>query len=51
MRGPKTKAAIKVTAKSTAFYSDAKTAKVEMGFGKENLDKSVVVPLSQLGGY
>jgi predicted ribosome quality control (RQC) complex YloA/Tae2 family protein len=43
LQGPKTKKAIKAAAALTAFYSDAKSDKVNVNFGKERLDKSVIV--------
>jgi tRNA U34 2-thiouridine synthase MnmA/TrmU len=39
----KTKKAIKVAAALTAFYSDAKGDRVTVNFGRENLDKSIIV--------
>ncbi len=43
LQGPKTRKAIKVAAELTAFYSDAKTSEVTVGFGREKLDKSITV--------
>ena len=43
LQGTKTKKAIKMAAALTAFYSDAKSDTVTVGFGKERLDKSVTV--------
>lgn len=43
LQGPKTKKALKTAAELTAFYSDAKTSEVTVGFGKEKLDKSIMV--------
>jgi tRNA U34 2-thiouridine synthase MnmA/TrmU len=43
LQGPKTKKAIETAAGLTAFYSDAKVDKVKVNFGRESLDKSVVV--------
>jgi tRNA-uridine 2-sulfurtransferase len=43
LQGPKTKRAIEMAAKLTAFYSDAKAADVKVNFGREALNKSVVV--------
>ncbi len=45
LQGPKTKEAIETAAKLTAFYSDAKTQKVAVNFGREKLDKSIAVAL------
>lgn len=43
LQGPKTKNAIEIAAKLTAFYSDAKITLVKVNFGKESLNKSIVV--------
>ena len=43
LQGRKTKKAIEIGAALTAFYSDAKTDMVTVNFGKEELDKSVIV--------
>ncbi|MCL2135331.1 MAG: hypothetical protein FWH37_07260 [Candidatus Bathyarchaeota archaeon] len=43
LQGVKTKEAIYVAAQLTACYSDAKTEKVKVNYGKDNLDKSLVV--------
>jgi len=43
LRGPKTKKAIRKAAELTAFYSDAKNSSVIVKFGKEKLDKSILV--------
>jgi tRNA-specific 2-thiouridylase len=43
LQGAKTKKAVETAAALTAFYSDAKTDRVTVGFGKDNLDRSVVV--------
>ncbi len=43
LQGPKTKNAIETAAKLTAFYSDAKTSEVEVNFGRETLDKAIIV--------
>ncbi len=43
LQGKKNKAAIEMAAALTAFYSDAKTQKVAVNFGRERLDKSVTV--------
>jgi tRNA-specific 2-thiouridylase len=47
LQGPKTKKAIETAAKLTAFYSDAKTREVTVNFGRETLDKSIVVALPE----
>ncbi|MGD0994748.1 MAG: hypothetical protein ABR909_04390 [Candidatus Bathyarchaeia archaeon] len=43
LQGPKTKKAIETAAKLTAYYSDAKTGKVKVNFGREALNKSLTV--------
>jgi len=43
LQGPKTKKAIETAAKLTAYYSDAETAKVKVNFGRETLNKSLIV--------
>ena len=43
LQGPTTKKSIETAAKLTAFYSDAKTCKVKVNFGKERLNKSSYV--------
>ena len=43
LQGPKTAKSIRAAAGLTAFYSDAKSDKVTVNFGKESLGKSVVV--------
>jgi hypothetical protein len=43
LQGPKTKKAIETTAKLTAFYSDTKAGEVKVNFGRETLDKFIVV--------
>ena len=43
LQGSKTKRAVKLAAALTAFYSDAKTQSVTVGYGREKLDKSVTV--------
>ena len=43
LQGPKTKKAIETAAKLTAFYSDAKVAEVKVNFGRESLNRSLVV--------
>jgi tRNA U34 2-thiouridine synthase MnmA/TrmU len=45
LQGPKTKNAIRAAAELTAFYSDAKNDKVPVSFGRESLDKSIIVPI------
>ena len=47
LQGPKTKIAIETAAELTAFYSDAKTGKIKVNFGREALNKSVVVSLPE----
>jgi tRNA-specific 2-thiouridylase len=43
LQGLKTKKAIKLAAALTAFYSDAKSSRVTVNFGRENLNKSLTV--------
>jgi len=43
LQGPKTAKAIKAAAGLTVFHSDAKSDKVTVNFGKESLDKSIIV--------
>ena len=43
LQGPKTKAAIKTAAQLTAFYSDAKSGEVTISFGRDNLNKTLMV--------
>lgn len=43
LQGPKTKKAVETAAKLTAFYSDAKGGRVKVCFGRETLNKSLVV--------
>jgi tRNA-specific 2-thiouridylase len=43
LHGAKTKKAIRTAAALTAFYSDAKSDQVKVNFGRENLNKSIVV--------
>jgi len=43
LQGAKTKNALRVAAALTAFYSDAKSAEVTVNFGREHLDKSIIV--------
>jgi tRNA-specific 2-thiouridylase len=43
LQGAKTKKAIGAAAALTAFYSDAKDDKVTVNFGRERLDKSIIV--------
>jgi len=45
LQGPKTKKAIKIAAELTAFYSYAKTEKVKVNYGREVLDKSLIVTI------
>jgi tRNA U34 2-thiouridine synthase MnmA/TrmU len=45
LKGPKTKKAIKTAAKLTAFYSDAENYKIEVKFGKERMDRTIVVTI------
>jgi predicted ribosome quality control (RQC) complex YloA/Tae2 family protein len=43
LQGAKTKNAIRMAAALTAFYSDAKGDQVTVSFGRERLDKSIIV--------
>ncbi len=43
LQGPKTKAAIAMAAELTAFHSDRKTGKVQVNFGKEKLNRKVMI--------
>jgi tRNA-specific 2-thiouridylase len=43
LQGAKTKKAVRTAAALTAFYSDAKSDKVAVNFGRESLNKSVIV--------
>ena len=45
LQGAKTKKAIQTAAKLTAFYSDAKLDKVKVNYGKDALDKSIVIEI------
>ena len=45
LQGAKTKSAIRVAAALTVFYSDAKSGEVKVNFGRESLDKSIVVSI------
>jgi len=45
LQGAKTKKAIRTAAELTAFYSDAKNGKVNVNFGRESRNKSVIVSI------
>ncbi len=45
LQGSKTKKAIETAARLTAFYSDAKVDRVKVNYGKESLDKSLIVAI------
>ena len=45
LQGPKTKAAIEAAAKLTAFYSDAKTSKAKVRYGRGSLNQEITVEL------
>jgi len=45
LQGAKTKNAIRMAAALTAFYSDAKSDKATVNFGRESLDKSLIVSI------
>ena len=43
LQGPKTRQAIETAAQLTAFYSDAKTPEVKVGYGRERLSKTITI--------
>jgi tRNA-uridine 2-sulfurtransferase len=45
LQGPKTKSAVETAAKLTAFYSDSKTLRATVKYGRENFNKTITVPL------
>ena len=45
LQGAKTKSAIRTAAALTAFYSDAESEKVQVSFGRESLNKSLIVSI------
>jgi len=45
LQGSKTKNAIRAAAALTAFYSDAKSDRVAVNFGRESLEKSIIVSI------
>ena len=45
LQGSKTKNAIRTAAALTAFYSDAKSDRVAVNFGRESLEKSIIVSI------
>ena len=45
LQGAKTKNAIRAAAALTAFYSDTKSDKVTVNFGRESLDKPIIVSI------
>ncbi len=47
LQGPKTKKAIEAAAKLTARYSDAKTGEVKVNYGRETLNKFLVVAVPE----
>jgi len=47
LQGPKTKTSIETAAKLTVFYSDANTSEVKVNFGRETLDKSIIVKVPE----
>jgi tRNA-specific 2-thiouridylase len=49
LQGGKTRKAVATAAALTAFYSDAKTDKVTVNFGRERLDKSISVQVPSRG--
>jgi tRNA-uridine 2-sulfurtransferase len=48
LQGPKTKAAIETAAGLTAFHSDKKTGEVQVSYGQQCLNKSVIVAVPTL---
>lgn len=48
LQGPKTKKAIAIAAALTAFYSDNKSREVRVNFGKDRLDKEILVSVPSL---
>ncbi|MGA3059252.1 MAG: hypothetical protein ABSD92_02670 [Candidatus Bathyarchaeia archaeon] len=47
LQGPKTKKSIEMAAKLTAFYSDAKIGQVKVNFGRDALNKSIIVAVPE----
>ena len=47
LQGLKTKAVIRKASEITAFYSDAKTGEVKVGYGKATLEKHIIVSIPQ----
>ena len=47
LQGPKTKKAIETAAKLTASYSDAKSDKITVKYGREDLNQTAIVELPQ----
>jgi tRNA-specific 2-thiouridylase len=45
LQGPKTKKAVEVAAGLTAFHSDAKIGQVKVNFGRESLNKSLIITI------
>jgi tRNA-specific 2-thiouridylase len=45
LQGAKTKKAVQTAAQLTAFYSDAKLEKVKVNYGRDTLDKSLIVEI------
>ena len=45
LQGRKSVKAIRIAAELTAFYSDAKNCEVEVGFGREKLDRWIIVSI------
>jgi hypothetical protein len=45
LQGAKTEKAVRTAAALTAFYSDAESSEVTVNFGRENLSKSLTVPI------
>jgi predicted ribosome quality control (RQC) complex YloA/Tae2 family protein len=45
LQGRKSVKAIRIAAELTVFYSDAKNGEVEVGFGREKLDRLIIVSI------
>jgi predicted ribosome quality control (RQC) complex YloA/Tae2 family protein len=45
LQGPKTKRAVEEAARLTAYYSDQKTGRVEVKYGKKEMERSLEVAL------
>jgi len=45
LQGPKNRKAVELAAALTAFHSDAKVGQVKVSFGRDSLDKSLIVTI------